>query len=175
MLQQKTAPDSTTATPVGAVGASQLERSIKPSNPPWKNPELNGAPHITPRVVEHLCKAGKPVRVMAPSPADEASSEFHPELFECRGRASEILAEAGLGWFSDYRSIDLLHAEYGLEICGIQQETKVEPVVDALRSGFPLALLGPMPERLRARTRLEVRHSHVSPSLRRGGRCVDEE
>jgi len=92
---------------------------------------------ITPRVVEHLREQGKLVRVMAPNSAEEGGFEFHPELFECRSRASEILAEAGLEWFSDYGSIDLLQEEYGLEVCAIQQDAKVDPIVEVLQKGFP--------------------------------------
>jgi hypothetical protein len=33
--------------------------------------------------------------------------------------ASEILAEAALEWLADSGSVDLLHEEYDLEVCGI--------------------------------------------------------
>ena len=92
---------------------------------------------ITPRVVEHLREQGKPVRVMAPSSEDQSGFEFRPELFECRSRASELLADAGLEWSTDYGAIDLLHEEYGLEVCGIQQEAKVDAIVEIMQKGFP--------------------------------------
>jgi hypothetical protein len=56
---------------------------------------------------------------------------------ERQSKKSNILAEAGLELFSDYGSIDLLHEEYGLEVCGIQQEAKVDPIVEVMRKGFP--------------------------------------
>jgi hypothetical protein len=92
---------------------------------------------ITPRVVEHLRNEGTPVRVMAPSSGDEAGLEFRPELFECRSRAIEVLEAAGIVWLSDYSSVDLLHEEYGLEVCGIAQESSVDRVAEAMRTGFP--------------------------------------
>jgi CheY-like chemotaxis protein len=97
-----------------------------------------GREHITSRMVEPLHKGGKPVRVLPPSSKEEEGGfEFHPELFECRSRASEILDDAGFAWFSDYGSIDLLHEEYGLEVCGIRDKAKVEPIAAAMRAGFP--------------------------------------
>ncbi len=92
---------------------------------------------ITPVVLEHLRTEGKPLRVMAPRSGNDAGLEFRPELFECRSRAIEILEGAGIVWLSDYSSVDLLHEEYGLEVCGIQQEAKVDPIVEVIQKGFP--------------------------------------
>ena len=63
--------------------------------------------------------------------------EFYPELFEHRGRAAELLEAAGYTWFSDFSSIDLLHEEHGLEICGVQNEQDIKPIMEALQRGFP--------------------------------------
>jgi hypothetical protein len=90
---------------------------------------------ITPRVVEHFQRNGTRVRVFARP--EEQEFQFHPELFECKGRASEVLDTAGFTWFTDYSSIDLLHEEFGLEICGIQEESNVKPIAEAMRAEFP--------------------------------------
>lgn len=92
---------------------------------------------ILPRIEEHLRAAGARVRIFEREENVEEDFEFYPELFEHRSRASELLETAGYTWFSDYTSIDLLHEEYGLEICGVQNECDVKPIVDALQQGFP--------------------------------------
>jgi hypothetical protein len=92
---------------------------------------------ITAHVIEHFRREGASVRVVDCTNTSERGLQFHPELFECKNRASEFLEAAGLVWFSDYSSIDLLHEEFGLEVCGILKESSVEPVAEAMRSGFP--------------------------------------
>jgi hypothetical protein len=92
---------------------------------------------ITAHVIEHFQREGARVRVLERPEADEQGLQFHPELFECKGRASELLDTAGLVWLSDYSSIDLLHEEFGLEVCGIHEDSNVELIVRAMRSGFP--------------------------------------
>jgi hypothetical protein len=92
---------------------------------------------ILPRIAEHLGATGAEVRVITRGDAAEQELEFHPELFEHRGRASELLEEAGYTWFSDYNSIDLVHEEFGLEIGGIPNERDVKPILAALKRGFP--------------------------------------
>ena len=47
-------------------------------------------------------------------------SGFHPELFEHKARALEHLEDAGFIWLSDFTTIDLLHQDYGIEVCGIK-------------------------------------------------------
>lgn len=130
---------------------------------------------ITPRVVEHLRREGKPVRVMAPSSNGDAGLEFRPELFECRSRASELLTEAGLEWFSDYGSIDLLHEEYGLEVGGIQQEAKVDPIVEVMRKGFPHWHYYGLCRKDCGREPGWKFAIHMFPRRYGGGRCVDAE
>jgi hypothetical protein len=50
---------------------------------------------------------------------------------------SGLLERAGFTWMSHYSSIDLLHEEYGLEVCGIHEEAHVKPIANALIEGFP--------------------------------------
>jgi hypothetical protein len=92
---------------------------------------------ILPRIAEHLRADGTPVKVLARSDGSSPDLQFHPELFEHRGVASELLEEAGYSWFSDYSSIDLVHEEFGLEIGGIRNATDVKPILAALQRGFP--------------------------------------
>jgi hypothetical protein len=91
---------------------------------------------ILPRIEEHLRAAGARVRVFEREYEGE-DFEFYPELFAERARASELLEEAGYTWFGDYSAIDLLHEEYGLEICGLQTERDAQVVAETLRNGFP--------------------------------------
>ncbi|MDB6125960.1 MAG: hypothetical protein JWQ71_4953 [Pedosphaera sp.] len=91
---------------------------------------------ILPRIEEYLHLCGWRVRVFIRD-AQTENFEFHPQLFEQRGRASELLEEAGFTWFSDYSSIDLMHEEYGLEISGIEDERHVKPILAAMQRGFP--------------------------------------
>ncbi|EEF63271.1 hypothetical protein [Pedosphaera parvula] len=92
---------------------------------------------ILPRIRSHLNAHGVEVRIFAQSDQETKAFEFYPELFECRSQASAILEEIGFNWFSDYGSIDILHHEYGLEICGIHEEESIEPILLALQQGFP--------------------------------------
>ena len=92
---------------------------------------------ILPRIQEHLRAAGVQVKVFERGDGETEDFEFYPELFEHRSRASELLEAAGYTWFSDFSSIDLLHEEYGLEICGVQNEEDVKPIMEALQEGFP--------------------------------------
>lgn len=92
---------------------------------------------ITAHVIEHFRRDGVPVRVLTKPNEDEQSLQFHPELFDYKGRASGVLDTAGFAWFSDYSSIDLLHDEFGLEVCGIQEESSLEPIANAMRREFP--------------------------------------
>jgi len=92
---------------------------------------------ITAQVVQHYRRQGVRVRVLERPGKEEKGLQFHPQLFECKGRASELLDAAGFTWLSDYASIDLLHEEFGLEVCGIQKDSSVEPIARAMRDGFP--------------------------------------
>jgi hypothetical protein len=91
---------------------------------------------ILPRIRKHLQATGVEVRIFERDGPDE-NFEFYPELFDHRSRVAELLEEAGCTWFRDYSSIDLLHAEYGLEICGIQNEPDVRVIASVLQRAFP--------------------------------------
>ncbi|MDB6054085.1 MAG: hypothetical protein JWN25_1608 [Verrucomicrobiales bacterium] len=92
---------------------------------------------ITAHVVEYLQRGGAPVRVLNRIEVEEEGLQFHPEFFECKARASEILDTAGFAWFSDYSCIDILHEEFGLEICGLREESSIEPITQAMSTAFP--------------------------------------
>ncbi len=62
---------------------------------------------------------------------------FHPELFESKATAQEALEAAGVTWFVDYSSCDLLHDEYGLEVDGIRSQQIAREVLTILRHTFP--------------------------------------
>src|SRR5687768_5471674 len=64
-------------------------------------------------------------------------SGFHPELFEQRARALEHLSEAGLVWLSDFSTVDLLQEDYGVEVCGISEESAANHIADLLCDLFP--------------------------------------
>ena len=92
---------------------------------------------ILPRIAEHFRMAGVRVRVFDRDGHDTGDFEFYPELFGHRSRVAELLEAAGYTWFSDFASIEPLHEEYGLEICGIKNERDVRPIAEALQRGFP--------------------------------------
>lgn len=92
---------------------------------------------ILPRIEEHLRLMATHVRIFDRNGGEGEDFDFYPELFADRTRASELLEEAGYTWFSDYSAIDLLHEEYGLEVCGLRNESDARAVAEALRSGFP--------------------------------------
>lgn len=97
----------------------------------------SGTERILPRLIEYFRRMERVARIFDRGDPEGKSFVFYPELFEARGRASEILEKAGFAWFSHYGSIDLLHEEYGLEVCGIKEEIDVEPIGAAMRAGFP--------------------------------------
>lgn len=105
----------------------------------WHPQEFNAktGERILPRIAEHLRAGGAEVRIFERAGQAEEEFEFYPELFEHRGRATELLDEGGLTWFTDYSSIDLLHADYGLEVCGIKSQRDARRVAMALQRGFP--------------------------------------
>ena len=92
---------------------------------------------ITTHVIQYFRREGSRIRVVEPPDKDEKGLQFHPQLFECKGRATELLDDAGFAWLTDYSAIDLLHEEFGLEVCGIQQDSKGELIAEAMRDGFP--------------------------------------
>lgn len=61
---------------------------------------------------------------------------FHPELFECRNEALEVLGEAGMQWMADFTSIDVLHDLFGVEVSGIGTEAEARQVLALLQAHF---------------------------------------
>jgi len=92
---------------------------------------------IVPRIAEHFRMSGARVRVFE---QDCGDFQFHPELFEHRSRAAELLETAGYTWFSDFSSIEPVHEEYGLEICGILNERDVGPIAERSNAVFPTGI-----------------------------------
>jgi hypothetical protein len=62
---------------------------------------------------------------------------FHSDLFGHRAKAMEVLAENGFDWLSHYSAVDLLHAEYGLEVAGIREEEDGKAMLKILQATFP--------------------------------------
>ena len=92
---------------------------------------------IIPRVETHLRASGISVKLFQRDEQEEGAFELHSELFGHRSRATELLEAAGFTWLCDFSSIDALHEEYGLEICGIRDEACAEAIAGVLRQGFP--------------------------------------
>ena len=64
-------------------------------------------------------------------------SGFHPELFDHKARALDRLERGGFVWLSDFTTIDLLHQDYGIEVCGIKEESAANRIDDILCALFP--------------------------------------
>jgi hypothetical protein len=92
---------------------------------------------VIPRLLHYLKSDRQPARVFDRGDTDCRSFSFYPELFDQRADAADVLADEGIEWFTSYTSIDLLHEEYGLEVCGIQQEADLETIAEILREAFP--------------------------------------
>ena len=61
---------------------------------------------------------------------------FHAELFEIRNVVLEMLADHGFRWLSEFGSIDLMHDLYGIEVCGIRDESDAHAIEALLRERF---------------------------------------
>ena len=61
---------------------------------------------------------------------------FHAELFALRNVVLAMLADHGFAWLSDFGSIDLSHDIYGLEVCGIREESDAHAIERLLRMRF---------------------------------------
>ncbi len=62
---------------------------------------------------------------------------FSPELFEIRTAVMERLGEEGFNWLSHFSSVDPIHDEYGIEVCGIHQEEDAMSILNILGNMFP--------------------------------------
>ena len=49
----------------------------------------------------------------------------------------ERLTEEGFNWLSHYSSVDPLHDEYGIEVCGIHERDDAEAILLLLMGMFP--------------------------------------
>lgn len=65
------------------------------------------------------------------------SFDFHPDLFEFRNAALQMLSDNGYCWLSDFGSIDMLHDLYGLEVCAIHEEEAAVAIQELLSKQFP--------------------------------------
>ena len=92
---------------------------------------------ILPRLVEYLASDREAVKIFDRADTETRSFSFYPELFDQRSEATEVLDDAGIEWLTAYTSIDLLHEEYGLEVCGIQQQADLDAIAEALSEAFP--------------------------------------
>ncbi|HWB58080.1 MAG TPA: hypothetical protein VG733_01245 [Chthoniobacteraceae bacterium] len=62
---------------------------------------------------------------------------FHPELFEHRALAIETLAQNDYNWLEHFSSVCLIHDLFGLEVCGIVDETDAPVILAILQELFP--------------------------------------
>jgi hypothetical protein len=62
---------------------------------------------------------------------------FAPELFGVRTTVMERLTEEGFDWLSHYSSVDPLHDEYGIEVCGIHEQEDALSIQRLLMAMFP--------------------------------------
>jgi len=62
---------------------------------------------------------------------------FSPELFEYRTEVMAVLQERGFDWLSHYSAVDLLHDVYGLEVCGIHDESDAAEILKILKEMYP--------------------------------------
>lgn len=139
----------------------------------WHGFPASASARILPRLLKHFRYGSQRARIFDRGDADGQSFVFYPELFELRGRASEILADAGFAWFSHHSSIDLLHEEYGVEVCGIHEESSVEPIAREMQTAFPQwHYFGVCHKDYGREPGFSI---HMFPRNCGGGRCVDIE
>ena len=67
---------------------------------------------------------------------------FAPELFEVRTSVMERLTEKGFDWLSHYSSVDPIHDDYGIEVCGILQRDDAVEIQRILVAMFPAWMPG---------------------------------
>lgn len=63
--------------------------------------------------------------------------QLHSDLFQQRTRVQHELAKHGFEWLTNYRSIDLDHNLYGIEVCGIDVEDDAIEIEQILCELFP--------------------------------------
>jgi hypothetical protein len=136
---------------------------------------FNEKEQIRSHLLTHFRTAHKPLRFFERSAKDGQSFAFHPELFEHRGLASTLLENAGFVWLSDYNSIDVLHNEFGLEVCGICDESKAAAVAQVMTDGFPEWHYSRISHKDYGAERGWRFSIHMFPRACEGGQCVDAE
>jgi hypothetical protein len=62
---------------------------------------------------------------------------FVPELFEVRATVIQRLTDEGFGWLSHYLSVDPIHQDYGIEVCGICDREDAIAILELLTKMFP--------------------------------------
>jgi hypothetical protein len=62
---------------------------------------------------------------------------LYPDLFEARVAAMEALEAAGYLWLHDFASIDIMHDERIVEVCGIRERATAKGIFRALQKAFP--------------------------------------
>jgi hypothetical protein len=72
------------------------------------------------------------------SPARDVGDAFRfaAELLEVRSRVMQQLGEEGFQWLSHYSSVDPIHDDYGIEVCGIHQRADATTILRLLTSWF---------------------------------------
>jgi len=53
-----------------------------------------------------------------------------------------MLSEEGFDWLSHYASVDPIHDDYGIEVCGILQRGDAVMILELLMSMFPAWMPG---------------------------------
>ena len=61
---------------------------------------------------------------------------FYPELFACRDEAIEALAASHFFQFEHFSALDLDHACFGLEVCGIAEKQDAAAILRVVRKTF---------------------------------------
>ena len=62
---------------------------------------------------------------------------FSPELFEVHTQVLAALGDAGFDWLTHYSSVDQIHDEYGIEVCGVVHREDAAAIQMLLIKMFP--------------------------------------
>jgi len=68
---------------------------------------------------------------------DEAAFRFAAELLQCRINLIQKLTEDGFEWFTGYKSIDIDHELYGLEVRGIDHLQAAKAILQVMSDLHP--------------------------------------
>jgi hypothetical protein len=63
--------------------------------------------------------------------------QFHPELLETCTNVRRVLDGNDIVWFRDFASVDAIHDDYGVEVCGIKNPTVAGRVLTILTQLLP--------------------------------------